>query len=82
MKQKTSLTEGADEKEWNVEEEKEEERRPGANIHVNCWTSRPTVDCTELNSIKSILNHCTNPHTTELTTAHTEWSQLINSQIS
>lgn len=47
-KQKRSLKEEEDEKEWKWEEEG---RRPSASIHVNWWTSLPTVDCTELSPL-------------------------------
>lgn len=53
---KQNKEEEEDEKEWKWEEE---ERRPSASIHVNWWTSLPTVDCTELSPHWA---HCTNPH--------------------
>lgn len=60
-KQRSSLKEEENEKEWKWEEE--EERRPSANIHVNWWTSLPTVDYwSEPTLLKTHWTHCTDPH--------------------
>lgn len=61
IKQRSSLKEEENEKEWKWEEE--EERRPSANIHVNWWTSLPTVDYwSEPTLLKTHWTHCTDPH--------------------